>query len=106
MIGSPIMLTVGVEGGAEGPIGWPGGPGDEAKAAGLSVADAGLAIEAAAAGFGRATVPRLLVEGDIAAGRVVEFARREAGLPCWLIAPLPQWRQKKVRALVTALTEE
>jgi LysR family glycine cleavage system transcriptional activator len=104
-VGSPVMLTVGIEGGAEAAIGWPGCPIEDAKAAGLSVADAGLAIDAAAAGFGRATVPRLLAEADIAAGRVVEYATREGGTPCWLVAPLPQWRQKKVRALVAALTD-
>jgi LysR family glycine cleavage system transcriptional activator len=28
-----------------------------------------------------------------------------ASLGYWLIAPLPQWRQKKVKALVEALSE-
>jgi LysR family glycine cleavage system transcriptional activator len=105
VIGAPVMVTVGIAGGAEGAIGWPGCPIEDAKAAGLSVADAGLAIDAAAAGFGRATVPRLLAERDLAAGRIASFGEREAGTPCWLLAPLPQWRQKKVRALVAALTE-
>jgi LysR family transcriptional regulator, glycine cleavage system transcriptional activator len=29
---------------------------------------------------------------------------REHPLAYWLVAPLPQWRQKKVKALVEALT--
>jgi LysR family transcriptional regulator, glycine cleavage system transcriptional activator len=84
-------------------IAW-GGPGDEEGAA-LRVADAGLAIDAAASGFGRATVPHLLVEADLKTGRVraVDNAKPHHQA-YWLIAPLPQWRQKKVRALVDALS--
>src|SRR3546814_17035340 len=71
----------------------------------MRVADAGLAIEAAANGFGRASVPLLLAEKDIAEGRVRQIGeRRESSRAYWLIAPLPQWRQKKVKALVEALT--
>jgi len=98
-------VTVGAPEGAEAPISWPGCPADELKSAGLSVADAGLALDAAAAGFGRATVPALLAEGDLAAGRVTRFAEKDSQQAYWLIAPLPQWRQKKVRALVAALTD-
>ncbi len=76
---------------------WEGGKADEIR---LIVADAGLALEAARAGFGRARVPRLLAE---AAG--VEIGDSEAANRAyWLIAPLPQWRQQKVRKLVEALT--
>jgi len=89
-------------GGADAAIEWEGcGP---AEGGAIRVADAGLAIAAAASGFGRTCVPRLLAEGAIAAGRV-----RQAGEPLagkrgyWLIAPAPQWRQKKVKALVEAL---
>jgi LysR family glycine cleavage system transcriptional activator len=94
-------------------IAWPGDPaGDDAGAGAdegartvhISVGDAGTAISAAAAGLGRARVPRLLGEAALATGRV-----RLLGLPedgrrgYWLVAPLPQWRQKKVRALIAAL---
>ena len=42
--------------------------------------------------------------GDIAAGRVVTVGEpRPSRLGYWIVAPLPQWRQKKVRALVDAL---
>lgn len=89
-------------GGVDTRIGWPGCPADEATR--VRVGDAGLAIEAAAAGLGRATVPELLARGDLAAGRVTAVGEpRGSRLGYWLVAPLPQWRQKKVRALVEAL---
>ncbi len=70
----------------------------------VRVGDAGLAIDAAAQGLGRATVPELLASGDIASGRVVVIGEaRPSTLGYWLVAPLPQWRQKKVKALVEAL---
>ena len=84
---------------------WAGGSLDENVA--LRVADAGLAIDAAAHGFGMARVPKLLAEADLAAGRVHivgdVIPTNEA---YWLIAPLPQWRQKKVKAVVSALTAQ
>ena len=72
---------------------------------GFSVGDAGTAISAARAGLGRAHVPYQLAEAPLASGRIVakgEPERSRRGY--WLIAPLPQWRQKKVKALVTALS--
>jgi LysR family glycine cleavage system transcriptional activator len=78
-------------------------PGDR-QAQGLSVADAGLAIDAAAAGLGQALVPATLAAADLAAGRVVEVAPpMPTGDAWWLIAPTPQWRQAKVRAMVEFL---
>jgi LysR family transcriptional regulator, glycine cleavage system transcriptional activator len=83
-------------------IAWPGSRLDEAAV--LRVADAGLAIDAAAHGFGVATVPALLVEADIAANRVRAIGdAKTVPEAYWLIAPLPQWRQKKVKAIVAAL---
>ncbi|RYY33292.1 MAG: LysR family transcriptional regulator, partial [Sphingomonadales bacterium] len=73
--------------------------------AGLKVGDAGLAIDAAANGMGQACVPALLAEADLASGWVVARGEaRPSPLAYWLIAPMPQWRQKKVKSLVTALT--
>ncbi|WP_303763285.1 LysR family transcriptional regulator [Sphingobium yanoikuyae] len=104
-IGETAFVTVeAAAGGPEQRIEWPGCPSGDLPAA-IRVADAGLAIEAAANGFGRASVPLLLAQADIENGRV-----RKVGdalptmLSYWLIAPLPQWRQKKVKALVEALT--
>jgi LysR family transcriptional regulator, glycine cleavage system transcriptional activator len=79
--------------GAGDAIGWPGCSSDENAT--LTVADAGLAMDAALAGLGRAVVPAMLAGADVA---TVEDPRGY-----WLIAPLPQWRQKKVRALVEVL---
>ena len=92
-------------GAADTRIAWPGCPADEGGAM-LRVADAGLAIDAAAAGFGRASVPELLALADIASGRVIAIGdTRPSPLAYWLIAPLPQWRQKKVKAVVETLTQ-
>lgn len=73
-------------------IGWPGSP----EAGGtLALADAGLAMDAALAGLGRAIVPAMLAGAE---------PTIESDHGYWLVAPLPQWRQKKVKALVEALS--
>ncbi|MBY0581943.1 MAG: LysR family transcriptional regulator [Sphingomonas sp.] len=91
-------------GGADTRVSWPGCLNDPEVSL-VRVGDAGLAIDAAAQGLGRATVPELLARGDIAAGRVVVIGEpKPYRLGYWLVAPLPQWRQKKVKALVQALT--
>lgn len=90
-------------GGAGVPIAWPGCLASDSGAQ-VRVGDAGLAIDAAAAGLGRATVPELLATRDIADGRVVVVGEAQPSrLGYWLVAPTPQWRQKKVQALVEAL---
>lgn len=107
-IESDGMVTVALAtGGADATIGWPGSPGTPGESAGatIHVADAGLAIAAALAGLGRATVPEPIVAGDLAAGRLVALGAAEPSRQgYWLVAPLPQWRQRKVRQLVDALT--
>jgi len=91
-------------GGADTRISWPGCLNDEAVSL-VRVGDAGLALDAAAQGLGRATVPELLAATDLASGRVVAVGEAKPyRLGYWLVAPLPQWRQKKVKALVAALT--
>ncbi len=90
-------------GGADTRISWPGCLNDPAVSL-VQVGDAGLAIDAAAQGLGRATVPELIAARDIAAGRVVVIGEpKPYRMGYWLVAPLPQWRQKKVKALVEAL---
>ncbi len=70
----------------------------------LTVADAGLAIDAAALGLGLARVPATLAAADIAAGRVMATGTVEpSARRWWLIAPTPQWRQAKVKAMVEFL---
>jgi LysR family transcriptional regulator, glycine cleavage system transcriptional activator len=103
-LGDPARVTVG-----EGEwIAWPGDPqpgGEGAEAPPLVMGDAGQAYAAAAAGMGAARIPALLAANWQAMGRTVKFGEPE---PCrrgyWLVAPSPQWRQKKVKALVTFLT--
>ncbi len=91
-------------GGADTRISWPGCLNDPEVSL-VRVGDAGLAIDAAAQGLGRATVPELLATADLAAGRLVLIGEpKPYAKGYWLVAPLPQWRQKKVKALVAALT--
>jgi len=103
-IESAGMITVERPGGgADTRISWPGCLND-ASVSLVRLGDAGLAIDAAAQGLGRATVPELLAARDITTGRVVAVGEPTPyRLGYWLVAPLPQWRQKKVRALVEAL---
>lgn len=92
------------DGGADRWIQWPGSPA-AAEGPTMRVADAGLAIAAAANGLGRACVPRLLAMQMLDAGRVRQIGESAAAPQrYWLIAPTPQWRQKKVKALVAALS--
>ena len=61
-------------------------------------------LYAAAAGLGVARVPATLAAADIAAGRVtVQGETLASPRAYWLIAPTPQWRQAKVRAIVEFL---
>jgi LysR family glycine cleavage system transcriptional activator len=90
-------------GGVETRISWPGCL-DDGSTSLVRVGDAGLALDAAAEGLGRATVPELLAATDLAAGRVVKVGDAQPSAKgYWLVAPLPQWRQKKVKALVEVL---
>jgi LysR family transcriptional regulator, glycine cleavage system transcriptional activator len=105
LLAAGAFVTVGAaDGGVDTRIAWPGCPVQDGEPA-LRLGDAGLAIDAAAIGLGRAAVPHLLAEADLTTGRVRAIDNaRESKLAYWLIAPLPQWRQKKVKALVEALT--
>ena len=109
-VGTLVVAGPGVDDAAPW-IAWPGDPagdldahGETAREVDISVGDAGTAISAAAAGLGRARVPRLLGEAAVASGQVRALGEPEAGRRgYWLVAPVPQWRQKKVKALVAAL---
>ncbi|AOF98856.1 bacterial regulatory helix-turn-helix, lysR family protein [Blastomonas sp. RAC04] len=110
-IGPAQFVTVAAPGydGNRG-IEWPGctrgqHSNDSEDRAVMQVADAGLGLDAAIAGFGSVTVPYLLAERDLTEGRLVAIGEaRPARRAYWVVAPTPQWRQKKVRALVDALT--
>lgn len=91
-------------------IGWPGDPnpgGDGTEPPGVVVGDAGQAISAAISGLGKARIPLLLAREMHAAGQVETIGSPEPSRRgYWLVAPAPQWRQKKVRELVAALTAD
>jgi LysR family transcriptional regulator, glycine cleavage system transcriptional activator len=98
-----FVTVASATGGSDLPISWPKCPVADGVSA-LRLGDAGLAIDAAAIGLGRASVPMLLAQSDISAGRVhITGEPRDSELAYWLVAPLPQWRQKKVKQLVAAL---
>ena len=88
-------------------IAWPGDPAPEGEGCDsplLSVGDAGQALAAAAAGMGQARVPVLLAQSWLENGRLSAIGASEPGRHgYWLVAPTPQWRQKKVKALVAFL---
>lgn len=104
-LGTGEMVTIAGPGAAaDTRIAWPGWPDPTGEVA-MRLADAGLAIDAVANGLGQATVPAMLAEADIAAGRVRAVGEAvPSKLSYWMVAPTPQWRQKKVRALVEALS--
>lgn len=91
-------------------IGWPGDPapaGEGEEPPSVVVGDAGQAMSAALSGLGKARVPLLLAQEMHGTGRLPDLGLGEPGRRSyWLVAPAPQWRQKKVRALVAALTGE
>ncbi|MGC1269137.1 MAG: LysR family transcriptional regulator [Croceibacterium sp.] len=98
------LLTVAAPGAPDGWIGWPGQTAGEGEVL-LQVGNAGQALSSALAGLGRATLPQPLVAEALASGRLETLAGPVANRHAyWLVAPRPQWRQKKVKALVDHLT--
>ena len=86
-------------------IDWPGAPLPEGAQAAIEVGNAGQALSSAAAGLGKAILPWLLVEESVEAGKLAVLEGPDEGRRAyWLVAPLPQWRQKKVKALVSFLS--
>lgn len=106
-LGDERLIMVAAPGGAaDAPcIAHPLDPETPCVESALTLADAGLALDAAAAGLGKTRVPAMLAAADLAAGRVVAL---DDGVPAagqwWLTAPTPQWRQAKVRELVAFLS--
>ena len=97
-------VQVGAPGGAEGWISWPGFDLPDGAEVLHQVANAGQALSSVLAGLGRTVMPLPLVAAHIEDGSLVALNPPE---PCrrayWLVAPRPQWRQKKVRAIVEHL---
>lgn len=87
-------------------IDWPGAPLPEGADAAVHTGNAGQALSSAIAGLGKAILPYLLVEEALEADRLTILEGPDEGRRAyWLIAPPPQWRQKKVKALVEFLTD-
>ena len=97
-------VTVAAPGAPERWISW--GPAlPEGTEAHVTVSNAGQALSSALAGLGRARLPELLVADALGDGRLEALEGPSPGQRAyWLVAPLPQWRQKKVKALVEFLT--
>ena len=95
------------EGAPAGWISWPAFPAPDDADVVLRVGNAEQALSSALAGLGRVTMPLPLVAEALADGRLVALADpQECRRAYWLVAPRPQWRQAKVRALVAHLTGE
>lgn len=100
-------VLVAAPGGADGWIEWPGFPPPESSGEEilLQVGNAGQALSSVLAGLGKAMMPLPLVDDALADGRLVAIDGPQEGRRAyWLVAPRPQWRQKKVRSLVEHLT--
>lgn len=89
----------------DGWIDWPGASLPEDARPSVTTGNPGQALSSAIAGLGKAALPLPLVEEAVAAGRLRILEGPDDGRRAyWLVAPLPQWRQKKVKALVAHLT--
>jgi LysR family glycine cleavage system transcriptional activator len=87
-------------------IEWPAASLPDNPKAQIKVGNPGQALSSAIAGLGRTVLPKPLVAEAIEAGRLeVLDGPDESHRAYWMVAPLPQWRQKKVKALVKHLTD-
>lgn len=87
-------------------IDWPEAGLPEGTSACVKTASAGQAMSSALAGMGRTVLPLALVERALEDGRLVKLDEPvESNRAYWLVAPVPQWRSKKVKALVAFLTD-
>ena len=86
-------------------IDWPGAALPEGVLPCIKAGSAGQALSSALAGMGRTVLPLPLVEGAIERGELKALDEPvESRRSYWLVAPVPQWRSKKVKALVEYLT--
>ncbi len=95
-----MLVTVAAPGAPDRVVGWRASDGP-----GVTLPDAGQALDWALAGLGVARVPLTLAADALADGRLEERGPRAPSEEAyWLCAPAPQWKSAKVRALVAALT--
>lgn len=100
-------VVVSSPGGQNAWISWPGASIPDGERASITTGNPGQALSSVISGLGRAILPFPLVEKAIAVGELVVLENYEGGRKgYWLLAPLPQWRQKKVKALVEFLDKQ
>ncbi|WP_252258127.1 LysR family transcriptional regulator [Erythrobacter aurantius] len=86
-------------------IDWPGASLPDGVLPCIKAGSAGQALSSALAGMGKTVLPLPLVETAIARGQLNALDEpQESRRAYWLVAPVPQWRSKKVKALVQFLT--
>ena len=82
-------------------IDWPGMPLPDGVTPGIKAGSPGQALASALAGMGRTILPLALAESAIGRGALTVLEGPEPAIRSyWLLAPPPQWRSRKVRALV------
>jgi LysR family glycine cleavage system transcriptional activator len=100
-----LRVTVAAPSHREAWIEWPGMALPDGVKPCIKAGSAGQALSSALAGMGRTVLPLPLVERALATGALVaEGDPTPSRRAYWLVAPTPQWRSKKVRALVAFLT--
>lgn len=100
-------VVVAADGAPDVWISWPGASLPDGAKPAIVTGNPGQALSSAISGLGRAALPLPLVEEAVEAGRLQVLEGPDDGRRAyWLVAPLPQWRQKKVRKLVAHLTGE
>ncbi|MDF1835695.1 MAG: LysR substrate-binding domain-containing protein [Alteraurantiacibacter sp. bin_em_oilr2.035] len=100
-------IAVSAKGAPESWISWPTHEPDDGTDIGLHVGNSGQALSSALAGLGRAWLPLPLVAEALADGRLEALGDpQQCRRAYWLLAPRPQWRQKKVKALVDFLSAQ
>ncbi len=98
-------VSVAADGARDAWIDWPGAALPEDAKPCIKAGSAGQALASAIAGMGQTVLPVPLVETALADGRLTALEDPvESRRAYWLVAPLPQWRSKKVKALVEFLT--
>ncbi|MGB7419164.1 MAG: LysR family transcriptional regulator [Erythrobacter sp.] len=87
-------------------IDWPGAQLPEDTRPCIKAGSPGQALASALAGMGRTVLPHALVVRALERGDLIAKSDPvEARRAYWLLAPTPQWRSKKVKALVAFLGE-
>lgn len=98
-------VTVAAKDARDAWIDWPGAALPEGTRPCIKAGSAGQALSSALAGMGRTVLPLPLVESALASGALeAQGEPDESHRAYWLLAPRPQWRSKKVKALVAFLT--